>query len=133
MENYVLLRDMINCKKGQIFKYCGGKFNYTDINNVLKYINEDLVINNNDWFMKESEYNQRQEAFQKGSEKMRRTPIQIVQKEEYWKITNELQWVITSHCKGNMCRRTKTILQQKHISNLGNEKWITIPTIFKSE
>lgn len=56
MENYILLRDMINCKKGQIFKYCNGKFNYTDINNDLKYINEDLVIKNNDWFMKESEY-----------------------------------------------------------------------------
>ena len=68
-ENYVLLKDLPDTKAGTIF-YESLKGEYTCGNNrlhykkigVFNYYSIDLLKNNPDWFIKESEYKKRQEV-----------------------------------------------------------------------
>jgi len=56
MENYILLKDLPDAKVGTVFIYTDNLYVYKNKMNEIKDYSVQLIINESEWFIKESEY-----------------------------------------------------------------------------
>lgn len=87
MENYILLQDLPYAKKGTtVFYNCKHGCNRYEIqsefNPGFKCFSLSEITRNPEWFMKESEYNKKQEELKKRMEQMTNNPIILTSKSE---------------------------------------------------